>query len=84
MKSIGVTLQRTYLTKKLRKEALCNIQLSSLIFLEYVTICVTMRSKGIFRNSSTILKAIQDKWVFMKVSKVMRLQPAVLRNADFI
>ena len=33
MKSIGVTLQRTYLKKKQQKEALCDIQLSPLIFL---------------------------------------------------
>ena len=33
MKSIGVTLQRIYLTKKLQKETLCDIQLSFLIFL---------------------------------------------------
>ena len=29
MKSIGVTLQRSYLTVKLQKETLCDIQLSS-------------------------------------------------------
>ena len=34
MKSIGVTLQHTYLTKKLQKETLCDTQLSSLTFLE--------------------------------------------------
>ena len=33
MKSAGVILQRTY--KKLQKETLCDIQLSSLIFLVY-------------------------------------------------
>ena len=38
MKSIGVTLQRTYLTKKLQKETLCDIQLSSPIFLILLTI----------------------------------------------
>ena len=29
MKSVGVSLQRTYLNKKLQKETLCDIQLSS-------------------------------------------------------
>ena len=33
MKSIDVMLQRTYLTKKMQKETLCAIQLSSLTFL---------------------------------------------------
>ena len=33
MKSIGLTLQRTYLTKKVQKETLCNIQLTVVIFL---------------------------------------------------
>ena len=38
MKSIDVTLQRTYLTKKLQKETLCDIQLGYLIFLDSVKI----------------------------------------------
>ena len=39
MKSIGVTLQRTYLTKKLRKETLCDIQLSSPNIRGYTKLC---------------------------------------------
>ena len=34
MKSIGVTLQRIYLTKNCKKKTLCDIQLSSLTSLE--------------------------------------------------
>ena len=38
MKSIGVTLQRHLSYKKLQRETLCDIQLSSPIFLRTVTL----------------------------------------------
>ena len=36
MKSIGVTLQRTYLKKELQKETLCDIQLKAIKIQDFI------------------------------------------------